>query len=77
MSHSLRTTNCLESINGLIEQRTGKVDCWRSGDQKQRWLATALLDIEPRLRRIMGYRYLPLLRRAMQVEMGSTSEEAA
>ena len=38
--------------------------------QKQRWLAAALLDIEPRLRRLLGYRHLPLLRAAIQKELG-------
>ncbi len=44
---SLLTTNGLESILALVEQRTGKVHRWTTSDQKQRWLATALLDIEP------------------------------
>lgn len=35
-----------------------------NSEQKQRWVATALLDIEPRLRRIRGYRFLPQLRAA-------------
>lgn len=74
---SLRTTNCLESINGLVEQRTGKIDYWKTSNQKQRWLAAALLDIEPRLRRIKGYRHLPMLRRAMQAEMKPKVREAA
>jgi len=64
---SLKTTNCLESLNSLIAQRVGKVDRWRSSDQKQRWLAAALLDIEPRLRRIKGFRALPLLRAALEL----------
>lgn len=66
---SLKTTNCLESINALVERRTGKVTSWRTSDQKHRWLAGALLDIEPRLRRIRGYRSLPLLRSALQGEI--------
>jgi len=66
---SLKTTNCLESINALVGQRTAKVDRWTNSAQKQRWLAAALLDIEPRLRRIRGYRSLPLLRSAIQAEI--------
>ena len=66
---SLKTTNCLESINALVGQRTAKVDRWTNSFQKQRWLAAALLDIEPRLRRIRGYRSLPLLRSAIQAEI--------
>ena len=63
---SLKTTNCLESLNSLVGQRVARVDRWRSSDQKQRWLAAALLDIEPRLRRIKGFRALPLLRAALE-----------
>jgi transposase-like protein len=78
---SLKTTNCLESLNSLVEQRVAKVDRWRTSDQKQRWLAAALLDIEPRLRRIKGFRALLLLRRALlaefQVEKGMTTIQAA
>lgn len=59
---SLSTTNGLESILALVEQRVGKVDRWTTSDQKQRWLATTLLEIEPRLRRLRGYRALPHLR---------------
>jgi len=65
---SLKTTNCLESLNSLVEQRVAKVDRWRTSDQKQRWLAAALLDIEPRLRRLKGFRALPLLRTALERE---------
>lgn len=66
---SLKTTNCLESLNALLGQRTDKVDRWRTSDQKRRWLAAALLDIEPRLHRIKGFRALPLLRAALYAEL--------
>ena len=62
LGRSLKTTNGLESINALIEERCAKVDHWQNSSQRQRWLATALLDIEPRLRKVMGYRHLPRLR---------------
>ncbi len=68
LGRSLTTTNCLESIMAQLGQRTDKVDRWRSSDQKQRWVATALLDLEPHLRRIKGYRHLPLLRVALKRE---------
>ena len=68
---SLKTTNCLESVNALVEERCAKVDHWKNSSQRQRWLATALLDIEPRLRRIKGYRHLPELRTALEKELGS------
>ena len=66
---SLKTTNCLESLMAQVGQRTDQVDRWRNSDQKQRWVASALLDIEPRLHRIKGYRHLPTLRAALQAEI--------
>ena len=74
---SLKTTNCLESLNSLVAQRVGKVDHWRTSDQKQRWLAAALLDIEPRLRRIKGFRALPLLRQALRTAVQGGEATAA
>jgi len=36
-------------------------------------VASALLDIEPDLRRIKGFRHLPLLRHALQAELNLVS----
>ncbi len=66
---SFKTTNCLENINGLVEERCAKVDHWKNSNQKQRWLVAALIDIEPRLRRVRGCRHLPKLREAIQREL--------
>ena len=66
---SLKTTNGLESLLALVGRRTDRISRWRTSDQKQRWLAAALLDSEPRLRRIKGFRALPLLRSALQAEV--------
>ena len=54
LGRSLKTTNCLESVNALVEERCAKVDHWQNSRQRHRWLATALLDIEPRLRKVRG-----------------------
>jgi putative transposase len=69
LGHSLKTTNCLESVNAVIEERCAKVDHWKNSSQRQRWLATALVEIEPRLRKVMGYRHLPKLREALKREL--------
>ena len=70
VGRSLKTTNVLESVNAMAEQRCGRVDHWKTSSQKHRWLATVLLEIEPRLRRLLGYRHLPLLRAAIQKHLG-------
>lgn len=69
LGKSLKTTNCMESVNAMIEQRCGKVDRWRNSAQRQRWLAAAILDIEPRMNRIAGHRHLPKLREAIMREL--------
>jgi len=76
VGRSLKTTNVLESVNAQAEQRCGRVDHWKTSTQKHRWLATVLLDIEPRLRRLLGYRHLPTLRAAIQKELGINQPES-
>lgn len=81
IGRSFRTTNCLESVNALVEERCAKVDSWKSSNQRRRWLATALLDVEPRLRRVKGCQHLPklqsALRRALNIKTAEASEQAA
>lgn len=69
LRRSFKTTNMIESINALVGQRTDKVDYWKNSNQKQRWVATALLDTETRLNRVTGYRHLQELRHALQREI--------
>ena len=69
LGRSFKTTNCLESINAMAEQRCGKVKSWKNSSQKNRWLAAALLDIEPRLNRVCGYRELTKLRSVLKKEL--------
>jgi len=63
---SLKTTNCIESINSQISRLLGRITYWKNSDQRHRWLAAALLSIEPNLRCIKGYKALPQLRDALQ-----------
>lgn len=63
---SFKTTNCIESLNSQIGQYTGRVASWKNSDQRQRWTASALLEVEPRLRRVKGHRLLKKLRLAMK-----------
>ncbi|MDX1440427.1 MAG: IS256 family transposase [Rubricoccaceae bacterium] len=69
LGRSLKTTNCLESVNSLVEDRCARVDHWKNSSQRQRWMATSLLEIEPRLRKVMGYRHLPKLRDAIKRQL--------
>lgn len=74
---SLKTTNCLESINAQIARLTGRVTYWKNSNQRHRWVASALLEIEKGLRKIKGYRHLPMLRKALQRERRIQNSVAA
>lgn len=74
---SLKTTNCIESIFSQVERRCKNVSKWHNSSQRQRWMASALHDIEPRLNKIQGYRNLPKLRNALQVELKIQLRQAA
>ena len=71
LSAYFRTTNCIENVNSLLGQLTKKVRRWTNSSQRHRWAATALLDIESRLRRVKGYRHLPTLRHTLQADLGT------
>jgi len=80
LGRSFKTTNCLEAGTALVEERCAKVDHWQTSSQRHRWLATALLHIEPRLRKVMGYRHLSTLRDALKRDLKidtTTSKEKA
>src|SRR5438094_3827552 len=81
LGRSSKTTNCIESVNALVEERCAKVDSWKTSNQRRRWLATALLDVEPRLRRVRGCQHLPklqsALRRVLSIKVTEVIEEVA
>ena len=69
---TLRSTNAIENLNGLIGQFVRNVRRWRDGAMLVRWIATALQEAQRRFRRIRGYGEMPALIRALdrhQVDM--------
>jgi transposase-like protein len=66
LGESLKTTNCVENVNKRLGVYTDRVDRWQNSNQRQRWVATALIEIEPRLRKVRGYKFLSELRMAME-----------
>lgn len=66
LAKSLSTTNCIEAVMSQLGSYTDKVDRWHNSDQILRWAGMGLMDIEPRLNRIQGHRYLKVLRYKLQ-----------
>lgn len=69
LGKSFSSTNCIESVMSQLGQYTDKVDRWRGGDHIQRWTASGLLELEPRLNRVKGFRYLKLLKMRLKEEV--------
>ena len=61
LERTLRTTNIIENLMGSVEGYTRRVKRWRGGQMIQRWVASALVEAEPRFRRVRGYRDLRYL----------------
>jgi transposase-like protein len=68
LGKSFSSTNCIESVMSQLGQYTDKVDRWRGGSHIQRWAAAGLLELEPRLRKIRGFRHLKLLKERLRQE---------
>lgn len=75
LGKSLASTNCIESVMSQVGQYTDKVNRWRGGSHIQRWVAAGLLEIEPRLHKIYGYRHLNLLRIKLREEINRRQEK--
>ena len=61
----LASTNVIESSLSGVENRTGRVTRWRSGEMALRWAAAAALETEKHFRKIMGCRELWMLKAAL------------
>jgi transposase-like protein len=66
---TLRTTNPIENLNGLIADYTHNVKRWRDGQMVLRWVASALSDARQRFRALKGFRDIPKLIAALQVRI--------
>ena len=77
VGRSFKTTNLLESVMARVEEKTARVDHWRTSDQKLRWCAAALLAIEAHFRRVKGCDKLGLLKQALTLTSSTIKHAAA
>ena len=59
---SLLTTNPIESLNSQVGRYLRKVTSWHDSSQLHRWVACALLEAEGRMKKISGFKEIPLLK---------------
>lgn len=59
-----------------VEARTRRMSRWRTSDQRRRWCAASLLQLEARFRCVKGVKHLPLLIRALRASVPTTHAAA-
>lgn len=73
---TLRTTNPIENLNGLVARYTRNVKNWKDGSMLLRWIASALSDASGRFRRLRGHAALPVLLRALNKAVPNVDDGA-
>lgn len=74
---TLRTTNAIENLNGLVGHFTRNVRRWRDGRMLVRWIAAALDEARRSFRRVRGYRDIPKLIAVLDARTLDTKKEVA
>src|SRR2546428_8677253 len=74
---TLRSTNAIENLNGLVGHFVRNVRRWRDGGMLVRWIAAGLHDAQQRFRRIRGCDQLPALIRTLDRHHVDTKKEVA
>lgn len=68
---SFSTTNIIENLNSQLRKYIGRVKYWKTSDQRQRWVACALLEVEKRMRKVDNYSNLYEMKLAIKKEIDS------
>jgi transposase-like protein len=66
---SFSTTNIIENLNSQLVKYIGRVKYWKTSDQRQRWIASALIEIEHKMRRVDNFRNLDKMQNAIRKEI--------
>ena len=74
-SRSLGTTNCIESLNSQMAKYVRNVKRWSNSNQRQRWVASALLELENNLNKIHNFKHLNKLKEAIKNQLSKKSLE--
>lgn len=66
---SFSTTNCIENLNSQLHKYLKKVKYWKNSNERYRWVATALLEIEHKMRKVDKFEKLMEMRIAVQTAL--------
>jgi transposase-like protein len=71
---TLRSTNPIENLNGLIAHHTRNVKRWKDGQMVLRWVASALADAATRMRKLRGCAQMKSLLKALDVKAAEIND---
>ena len=71
LRQTFSTTNCIENLNSQLGKYLGKVKKWRNSDQKHRWMACGLLEVEQKMRRINNYQKIQEIKQILKNRLKS------
>ena len=74
---TLRSTNAIENLNGLVGHFARNVRRWRDGHMLVRWIAAGLDEARRSFRRVRGYTDIPKLIAALDRRTVDTKKEVA
>jgi putative transposase len=74
---TLRSTNAIENLNGLVGHFVHNVRRWRDGRMLVRWIAAGLQEVTRSFRRLRGHRDLAALIRALDRTAMDSRKEVA
>ncbi|MEI7661680.1 MAG: hypothetical protein WCK34_05775, partial [Bacteroidota bacterium] len=63
------TTNCIENLNSQLRKYVGKVKNWTLSNERYRWVAAALLEIEHKMRKVDNFVKLDVMKNALIKEV--------
>lgn len=69
LRNTFSTTNCIENLNSQLEKYLGKVKKWHNSDQKHRWIATGLLEIENKMRKVNNYKRVKEIKKILKKKL--------
>jgi transposase-like protein len=71
---TLRSTNPIENLNGLIAHHTRNVKHWKDGQMVLRWVASALADAATRMRKLRGCAQMKSLLKALDAKAAELND---
>jgi len=77
LGKSLTTTNIIENLNSQLNKYVGRIKRWVNPEMQARWVATALVEVEHKMRRINNHKKLYLLRTALKSELKLEQQKVA